>query len=69
MSLCFLLGHLFLLDGSLVFSGELQVGNGNVVQNQSELLGSLLKLLSDQLGDFFSVSDHLRCGVLGHHLL
>ena len=37
--LCLLLRNLFKLNGLCEFSAKCQVGNGDIVQNQTELLG------------------------------
>jgi len=57
--LCLLLSHLLQLDGLSEFSSKGQVSDGNVVQDDSELAGSLGQLSVDSGRHKLSLSDQL----------
>ena len=59
--LCVLLSNLLLLNGLSKLIGELQVSDRNIVKNEPEFAGSSLQLLSDVLGDLFSLCDKFSC--------
>lgn len=59
-TLSLLLGDLFGFDGVGEFIGELDGGEGDVVEDDVEGLGSLEETLTDESADFFALSDQLR---------
>ena len=66
-SLGYLLSNLFLLDGISEFSWELQVGDRNVIQKESEFCSSPRKLFSNILRYLFSLRDQLASVILGDY--
>jgi len=56
-SFSFLLSYLLSFDGLRELSRELKMSQSDIVKDETEIIGSSLKLLSDILRNFFSHSD------------
>mmetsp|Transcript_82073 Transcript_82073/g.180383 ORF Transcript_82073/g.180383 Transcript_82073/m.180383 type:complete len:225 (+) Transcript_82073:90-764(+) len=68
-SLGLLLRNLLRFDGLLVFGGEAEMGDGNVVEQDVEVLRALREVVADRAADKFTLHDELRGVVLCHHAL
>ncbi len=64
-----LLGHLLGLNGAGEVSGELQVGDGDVIENDVEFQGAFAEHVANLLGDLLSLRDELLGVVLSNDRL
>jgi hypothetical protein len=64
-----LLGDLLLLDGSCELLSEGHVGDGNILEGDVELSGTLHKVGTDAVGDSFTLRDEFGGVELGHDCL
>uniref|UniRef100_A0A480HAH8 Prohibitin-2 n=1 Tax=Sus scrofa TaxID=9823 RepID=A0A480HAH8_PIG len=65
----FLLSHLFGFYSCCVLPAEAQLSDGDIVQDEAEVLGPLRQLPSDQQGHLGPLGDQLGGVELGHHTL
>jgi hypothetical protein len=61
-----LLGDLLLFDSSCELLSEGHVGNGDILEGDVELSGTLHKVGADAVGDSFTLRDELGGVELGH---
>jgi len=68
-ALSLLLGNLLALDGTRVLATELELGDGHILKENVEMLGTNHKVSSDELGNLLTLGDKLGGVELGDNLL